>query len=66
MQIIVTNVFWKMAAIEDGYIPGSIQMKGEFILDWLILFGRCQLSSRCKTGWKFNKMFHPPHIGQNY
>ena len=39
MQIIVSKVFWKMAAIEDGYIPGSIQMKGEFILDWLILFG---------------------------
>ena len=38
MQIIVTNVFWKMAAIKDGYIPGSIEMKGEFILDWLILF----------------------------
>ena len=36
MQIIVSDVFRKMAAIEDGYIPGSIQMKGEFILEWLI------------------------------
>ena len=65
MQIIVTKVFSKMAAIEDGYIPGSIQMKGEFILDWLILFGRCQVSNRWKTGWKFNNKFDPPHVGQN-
>ena len=43
MQIIVTKVFSKMAAIEDGYIPGSIQIKEEFILDRLILFGRCQV-----------------------